>query len=254
MAIIDPGPNLEEHIYAIKEGLPGEVITHILVTHTHFDHWPGYQPLKKIYGAKTYGYHTAKDHLRNNSDDPSESKELSNQERFEISGFIPDVPVHHQDVIEGNGWSVECVFTPGHASNHMCYQLKEEKTLLSGDHIMAWSTSVISPPSGNMEQYMNSLELLLKRDDEYFWPAHGPGIKDTKNFVELFIAHRKEREQQILDQLEKGINTIPKMVTDIYRDVPDFLHPAARQSVLAAMIYMVKQGIVTCNGRTIRPF
>ena len=120
--------------------------------------------------------------------------------------------------------------------------------MFSGDHIMGWSTSVISPPSGNMENYMNSLDLLLQRDDVLYWPAHGPGIKDTKNFVELFIIHRKEREQQILDQLAKGAKTIPEMVSDIYRDVPDFLHPAAERSVLAAIIYMVRRGIITCAG------
>ena len=248
VALIDPGPDMREHVDAILEGLVGEVITNILITHTHFDHWPAVKSLQTTCSAKTYGYYSGKDHNLNRNQNSAEPRILSNQERFEMTDFIPDISIVHGDVIEGNGWSVECVFTPGHASNHMCYQLREEKTLFSGDHIMGWSTSVISPPSGNMENYMNSLDLLLQRDDFLYWPAHGPGIKDTKNFVESFITHRKEREQQILDQLAKGVNTIPEMVSDIYRDVPDILHPAAERSVLAAIIYMVKRGIVTCDG------
>lgn len=248
VAIIDPGPAIKDHIDAITEGLEGEVITHILITHTHLDHWPAYKSLQTAYGAKTYGYHLEKNHHLNRNQTSMEAKILSNQERFDITGFTPDISLGHGDVINGNGWSVECVFTPGHASNHMCYQLREEKTLFTGDHIMGWSTSVISPPSGNMEDYMNSLNLLLNRNDILYLPAHGPGIKNTKNYVQSFIEHREEREQQILDQLAKGINTIQEMVPNIYRDVPDFLHPAAERSVLAAMIYMKKKGIVTCNG------
>jgi glyoxylase-like metal-dependent hydrolase (beta-lactamase superfamily II) len=248
VALIDPGPDMEEHIDAIIDGLSGETITHIFITHTHFDHWPAVKSIQASCSAKTYGYHHKKDYSLNREQDSPEARMLSNQERFEISSFIPDISVAQGDVIEGNGWSVECVFTPGHASNHMCYQLREEKTLFSGDHIMGWSTSVISPPSGNMEHYMNSLDLLLAREDILYWPAHGPGITETKNFVESFITHRKERERQILDQLAKGVNTISEMVADIYHDVPDVLHPAAQRSMLACVIYMVKRGIITCDG------
>jgi len=249
VALIDPGPDAQDHIDAIEEGLSGEVITHIFITHTHFDHWPGYKALQTVYGAKTYGYDNRTDNTLNQGLGPAEARLFSNQERYDVTGFTPDISVADKEVIRGNGWSVECVFTPGHASNHMCYQLREEKVLFTGDHIMGWSTSVVSPPSGNMEDYMNSLDILLQRDDTLYWPAHGPGISDTKNFVESFLTHRKEREQQILDQLAKGVTTIPEMVSDIYRDVPEFLHPAAQRSVLAAAIYMVKRGIISCDGK-----
>jgi len=248
VALIDPGPDMPEHIDAIMDGLGDEVITHILVTHSHYDHWPACKSLQAACGAKTYGYFNRKDYKQNREQGSTEARKLSNQERLETGGFIPDISIVHGDVIEGNGWSVECVFTPGHASNHMCYQLREEKTLFSGDHVMGWSTSVISPPSGNMENYMNSLDLLLQRDDVQYWPAHGPGIRNTKNYVESFIAHRKKREQQILDELAKGANTISGMVSDLYSDVPDFLHPAAQRSMLACVIYMIKRGIIACNG------
>ncbi len=245
VALVDPGPDLSEHIDAIRTALKDEVITHILITHSHFDHWPAYESLQMIYDAKTYGYNPRE---RNPDQTKAGNRSISNQERYEITGFTPDVGILHGDIIKGNGWSIECVFTPGHASNHMCFQLREEKTLLSGDHIMGWSTSVISPPSGNMEAYMNSLTLLLQRDDKYYWPAHGPGIGDPKNFVKSFVAHRNEREQQILDQLKNGANTIREMVPDMYKNVPELLHPAAERSVFAAIIYMAKRGMITCKG------
>jgi len=247
VALIDPGPDMPEHVNAIMDGLEDETITHILVTHTHFDHWPACTSIQAACGAKTYGFIHKNDTL-NREQESAEVRILANQERFEITGFIPDISIVHGDVILGNGWSVECVFTPGHASNHMCYQLREEKALFSGDHVMGWSTSVISPPSGNMENYMNSLDLLLRRDDIHYWPAHGPGIQDTKNYVKSFIAHRKKREQQILDELEKGPNTISGMVSDLYSDVPEHLHPAAQRSMLACVVYLIKRGIITCNG------
>lgn len=246
VALIDPGPDIPEHIDAIINGLGDEVITHILVTHTHYDHWPACQQIQEISGAKTYGF-THTDDTMNREQEKTEARILSNQERFEITGFIPDISINHGDVIEGNGWSVECVFTPGHASNHMCFQLREEKALFSGDHVMGWSTSVISPPSGNMEDYMNSLDLLLQRNDILYWPAHGPGIRNTKNYVKSFIAHRKKREQQILDELVKGPNSISKMVSDLYSDVPEHLHPAAQRSMLACVVYLIKRDIIACD-------
>jgi glyoxylase-like metal-dependent hydrolase (beta-lactamase superfamily II) len=246
VALIDPGPDISEHINAIMDGLGDEVITHILITHTHFDHWPACKSNQAACGAKTYGF-THKGDTLNRKQGSAETRILSNQERFEITGFIPDISIGHEDVIQGNGWSVECVFTPGHASNHMCFQLREEKTLFSGDHVMGWSTSVISPPSGNMEDYMNSLDLLLQRDDILYWPAHGPGIRDTKNYVKSFIAHRKKREQQILDELAKGANSISGMVSDLYKDVPEVLHPAAQRSMLACVVYLIKRGIIFCD-------
>jgi len=245
VALVDPGPDQPEHIDAIVNGLNGEKITHIFVTHSHFDHWPAYPALQQIYGAKTYGYRP--DHL-GNSDNDEDINELSNQERFDLTGFVPDIGVSHGEIISGNGWSVECVFTPGHASNHMCYHLQEENALLSGDHVMGWSTSVISPPSGNMEAYMNSLNLLLDRDDSYYWPAHGTGIEDPEPFVKAFISHRLEREQEIINELRSGIHTVREMVPSIYRAVPEHLYPAAERSTLAAVLYMIRRGMITCNG------
>ena len=163
--------------------------------------------------------------------------------------FDPDHIVRHGDIIDGENWSVECVYTPGHTSNHMCFALQEQKALFSGDHVMGWSTSIVSPPDGDMSDYMDSLELLLDRDDVVYWPTHGPGIEEPKPHVRAFIQHRKEREQQIIDCLEQGIFNIREMVPAMYHDTPEFMYPAAARSVLAAMDNLVKkQRIVLASG------
>ena len=165
--------------------------------------------------------------------------------------FDPDHLVTHGEIIQGGDWSVECVYTPGHTSNHLCFQLREQKALFTGDHVMGWSTSIISPPDGDMADYMLSLELLLERDDEIYWPTHGPCIDEPKAHVEAYIAHRLEREQQIIACIEGGTYKIREMVPLMYKDTPEFMYPAAARSVLAAMENLVKKGTVNgSNGVT----
>ncbi|HUD52816.1 MBL fold metallo-hydrolase [Parvibaculum sp.] len=233
VAVIDPGPMIDAHVEALMRALDGEAVTHILITHTHTDHSPAAAPLKALTGAKTYGYgpHGAG----------------SGEEDGDMD-FVPDVEVRHGDIIEGDGWTIECVHTPGHTSNHICFALKEEKALFTGDHVMGWSTSIVSPPDGNMSDYMRSLDLLLTRDEEIYWPTHGPAIRDPKPFVRAFIAHREDRERQILEQLEAGHRHIVDMVPIIYAAVDKRLHGAAGRSVLAHMTRLVEQGRVATDG------
>lgn len=247
VALIDPGPDDPEHIDAIVKALGGEQLTHILITHTHYDHWPAYRALQDRFDARTYGYEPDRSARFREAQQSEQQRSLKTQEKYEIIGFSPDIGIQDKEIIRGRGWTLECVFTPGHASNHMCYQLNEEQTLFSGDHVMGWSTSVISPPSGNMREYMKSLNLLLERENRLFLPGHGPEIPRPRAFVKTFIQHRNERRQQILDQLKKGVQTIPEMVSDIYREVPTYLHPAAERSTLAAMEYLVELGEVNCD-------
>ncbi|MBI1262695.1 MAG: MBL fold metallo-hydrolase [Rhizobiales bacterium] len=237
VAVIDPGPLLDEHVAAIMAALPGETVTHILITHTHADHSPAAKPLKALTGAKTYG---AGPHGGPSPDGPVEE----DADR----SFVPDVTVAHGDIIQGDGWHVECVFTPGHTSNHMCFALREEKVLFTGDHVMGWSTSIVSPPDGDMAKYMASLRLLLERDDEIYWPTHGPAITDPKPFVRAFIAHREDREATIIEQIKAGHSTISDMVPIIYAAVDKRLYPAAARSVFAHMLHLIDQGRVTCDG------
>lgn len=233
VAVIDPGPLIDAHVEALMRALEGETVTHILITHTHTDHSPAAAPLKALTGARTYGYgpHGAG----------------SGEEDGDMD-FVPDAEIRHGDIIKGDGWTIECVHTPGHTSNHICFALKEEKALFSGDHVMGWSTSIVSPPDGDMSAYMDSLALLLTRDDEVYWPTHGPAIHDPKRLVRAFIAHREEREQQIIEQLKAGHHRIAEMVPVMYAAVDRRLHPAAARSVFAHMTRLVAQGRVLTDG------
>ncbi len=236
VAVIDPGPADPEHIQAILAATAGERITHMLVTHTHNDHSPGCALLRQHCDARTYGFgpHGA-------------GAEIQVEEGGDMD-FDPDERVTHGQIVEGDDWSVECVYTPGHTSNHICYQLREEGALFTGDHVMGWSTSVISPPDGDMAAYMASLDLLLQRDDRIYWPTHGPSIVETRRHVEAFIAHRREREDQIENCVADGIRHINDMVPRMYAELPEFMYPAAARSVLAAVICMVSSGRLRCDG------
>ena len=238
IAIIDPGPLDDAHVDALLKAVAGERVTHLLVTHTHNDHSPACVPVKAATGAPTYGF------------GPHGAGKAAQGEQVEEGGdmdFRPDIVVGHGDVIEGDGWSFEALHTPGHTSNHVCYCYREEKTLFTGDHVMGWSTSVISPPDGNMTAYMASLRLLLDRDDKVYWPTHGPAIPDPQNFVQAFIDHRVAREEQIMQCLKHDMRYISAMVKAMYHDVPEYLHPAAALSVQAHLDHMIETGRVVAS-------
>lgn len=234
VAVIDPGPLLPEHLAALKRALEGKHITHILVTHTHSDHSPAAQPLKEWTGAQTYGF----------GPHGSGREDSVKVEEGGDRDFRPDVTVRDGDVLEGNGFTLDCVYTPGHTSNHMCYGLREEKALFTGDHVMGWSTTVVAPPDGDMAQYTASLRKLLARDDHILYPTHGGPIREPKPFLQAYIDHRLEREAQILACLGEGIHTIPEIVVRLYADVDKRLHPAAARSVLAHLIQLEAEGRV----------
>jgi len=237
VAVIDPGPLDQAHIDVLKESLAGETITHILITHTHEDHSPAAAPLKEHWQAKTYGY------------GPHGAGKIADGVAIDAGGdmaFQPDVLIKHGDTLNGDNWTIECVYTPGHTSNHMCFALKEEKALFTGDHVMGWSTSVIGPPDGDMTAYMNSLALLLERDDEVYWPTHGTAIPDVKNYVQAFVDHRLGREKQILASLAEGHELIEDMVPGMYTETDPRMFGAAARSVFAAMIRLLDSGQVSC--------
>jgi glyoxylase-like metal-dependent hydrolase (beta-lactamase superfamily II) len=239
VAVIDPGPLLDEHVEALKRALDGKRLTHILVTHTHSDHSPAARPLKEWSGAPTYGFGP---HGSGKSEDGIKVEEGGDRD------FVPDVAVRDGDRIEGGGFTFDCVYTPGHTSNHMCYALDREKALFTGDHVMGWSTTVVTPPDGDMAQYMASLRKLLARDDRILYPTHGAPIREPKPFLEAYIAHRLEREAQILSCIRDGLTTIPEMVARMYADVDKRLHPAASRSVLAHLIQLESEGRVRVEG------
>ena len=238
VAVIDPGPALDEHIEALAGGLQGETITHVLVTHTHRDHSPGCALLRRFTPAPTYGFGP------HGSGRPKAGEEAEVVEEGADFEFEPDVEVRDGDVIECDGFSFECVYTPGHTSNHVCYRLREERALFCGDHVMGWSTTIVSPPDGHMGTYIASLERLLGDDDRTYWPTHGAPIRDPGPFVESLIEHRRLRARQIELCLRDGLDTIPAMVRRLYRDLPSAMHPAAARSVLSTIIHLVERGEV----------
>ena len=242
VAIIDPGPDISEHVAALLTAVADETVTHILITHTHRDHSPAARALHNATGAPTYGFGP------HGSGRPEAGGDV---EEGADHDFMPDVSVRSGVAIAGLNWTFEAVHTPGHTSNHICYALKEEQALFPGDHVMGWSTTVISPPDGDMQAYMQSLRLCVERaatGDRIYYPTHGAPITNPESYVTRLIAHREDRERQITACLADGIETIPAMVKRMYTEVPRELHPAAQRSVLAHIIHMVETRRATCDG------
>ena len=238
VGVIDPGPDLVEHVEALLAGLTGERVTHILITHTHRDHSPAARPLQAVTGAPTFGFGP---HAGGRRSEPG----------VEEGGdwdFVPDVTLRDGDRVAGGGWSVEAVHTPGHTSNHLCFALPDSGILFSGDHVMGWSTSVIAPPDGDMAGYMASLDKLLGRHDSVYWPTHGPAITEPQHHVRAFIAHRREREAGILDCVAAGVGQIDAIVERLYVGLPPTLRHAAGRSVHAHLIDLVGRGMVESDG------
>ncbi len=244
VAIIDPGPEDDAHLAALIDAVKGETVRHIIITHTHRDHSPLAARLKAITGAKTYGYgpHGA----------GRRAKAIAASDvQLDAGGdmdFAPDVTIDDGDVIEGTGWTLKAVFTPGHCSNHMAFALAEENALFCGDHVMAWSTCVIAPPDGNMADYFASLRRLMERNEEVYWPGHGPAKRNPLPFVRAFMTHRKMREESIYKRLEQGDRTIMDVVRAVYADVDQRLYPAAAMSTLAHVEHLIEQDRVATDG------
>ncbi len=238
VAVIDPGPNIPEHLDALKRALTGLRVTHILITHTHADHSPAAAPLKEWSGAATYAF----------GPHPAASDDGARVEEGGDRAFVPDVRLKDGDAIEAGGATFDCLHTPGHISNHMCYALRREKALFTGDHVMGWSTSVVIPPLGDMTDYMASLGKLIARGDRILYPTHGGPIENPKPFLEAYLAHRVEREEQIVACLREGRATIAEIVARLYADIDPRLHPAAALTVQAHLIKLEKDGRVTAQG------
>jgi glyoxylase-like metal-dependent hydrolase (beta-lactamase superfamily II) len=233
VAVIDPGPATNAHLDALKFALMGLKVTHILVTHTHTDHSAAAPLVKEWTGAAIYAF------------GPHPAAHDADGFRFEEGAdrdFVPDVCLKHGDVIETGGLTIDCLHTPGHLANHMCFALREEKALFTGDHVMGWSTTMISPPEGDMADYMESLRLLIGRRDRVLYPTHGAPIKEPRPYLESLLAHRLRREAEILYCLGKGIGTVPAIVERLYADIDKTLLPAASRSVLAHLVKLEREG------------
>lgn len=242
LAVIDPGPDDDAHLNAILHAAAGRPISHIFVTHTHRDHSPLTPRLRQATGATV---------LAEGPHRPARPLRAGETARLDASAdmeFSPDVALADGALTEGDGWALRMIHTPGHAANHAAYALEGAGILFSGDHVMAWSTTIVGPPDGSMADYMASLDRLLERDDRVFLPGHGGPVANPQAFMRGLKAHRKMRERAILERLARGDRTIPEMVATIYRDTDPRLHGAAGLSMLAHLEDLVARGVVVTDG------
>lgn len=242
VAILDPGPDDPAHVAAVLEAVKGEQVEAILVTHTHRDHSPATPAIKAATGAPVHaeGPHRAARALNLGEANPLDSSGDRD--------FVPDMTLADGAVVAGPGWTVEAVFTPGHTANHMAFALKEEQTLFSGDHVMAWSTTIVAPPDGSMGDYMASLDKLRARDERIFWPGHGGPVREPAKFMRALSHHRRLREAAILKRIQAGDRAIPEIVTAIYEGLDPRLKGAAGLSVFAHLEDLVAKGLVATDG------
>ena len=260
VAVIDPGPTNDSHREALMAALEGERVRAILVTHCHSDHSPLAAWLREYTGAPTvaFGPHAVNtDWVEDDTpDEPDEDDkaaaeavgEATVEEALDLA-FDPDVRVADGEVAaSGDGWTLRAVHTPGHTSNHLCFQFEEQQALFSGDHIMGWSTTVITPPDGNMRDYFASLQRVKALAPATLWPTHGSPVTDVSRFIDEFVQHRLDREAGVLAAVRGGTTMIPDMVRQLYVGVNEKLYKAAGRSVLAHLIKLVDDGLVTFEG------
>jgi glyoxylase-like metal-dependent hydrolase (beta-lactamase superfamily II) len=243
VAVIDPGPNDEAHLAAIVSELEkdGERVSHIFLTHTHKDHCAGLARFAELTGAQVLGF---------SSEDVASRDEVTahpGSESFLDAAFIPDRALRGGECVEGDGWALETVFTPGHAPDHLCYALGDGETLLSGDHVMGWNTTVVAPPEGDMGDYLRSLEKLLARPETIYFPGHGGRVDQAQRLVKAFIMHRRWRENQIIDCLREGHETIDSILPRIYEGLSSSLVDAASYSLFAHLKLLVETGRVNTD-------
>lgn len=244
VAVIDPGPQDDAHFEALMRALKGRIVSHILISHTHRDHSPLAQRLKAETGALTVaeGPHRASRPLHDGETNPfAESSD---------TGFTPDIALADGASVEGEGWRLTGIHTPGHAANHCAFALEGTGILFSADHVMAWATTIVAPPDGSMAEFMASIDRLIAREgkDRIYFPGHGGPVSDPPAFLRGLRTHRRMRERAILERVKAGDQQIDAMVKAIYARTDPRLHPAAALSVLAHLEDLVERGEISCEG------
>ena len=242
VSVVDPGPDDPAHLDRLIAALGTERIENIVLTHTHRDHADGVAQLKALTGARVYGcapHHAAR---------PLAEGERNPLDASANRDYAPDIEMKEGDVLGGGDHHLQAIHTPGHTANHLAFVVREDNHLLSGDHVMAWSTSIVAPPDGSMGDYMRSLEKLLPLDVENYWPGHGGPVREPQRFVRALIHHRRMREASILHRITEGDRTIANVVSAIYQNLDQRLVHAARLSVFAHLEDLVERGAVRCDG------
>jgi len=240
LAVIDPGPRDDAHCAAILAAARGRPITHILSTHAHRDHVDGIPALQAATGARVYAFPRS-------AAAPMPASATPTGRDFIDLDLAPDVALAHGDAVSGEDWTLKAVHTPGHAPDHLCFGLEGSDVLFSGDHVMAWNTTVVAPPEGRMADYIASLELLLPRADKVFLPGHGGRIEDPQRTVKAYLLHRRWREQAILKAIADGATSLAGIVPAVYPDIAPRLVPAATLTVLAHVEFSAAKGQISAD-------
>jgi glyoxylase-like metal-dependent hydrolase (beta-lactamase superfamily II) len=252
VVVIDPGPQLDSHRLALTAALSGRNVVGIVVTHCHSDHSPLTQWLHEETGAPRFaigphrvfdGFVEEDDHDES-EEDPAEEKDDTERETIDLA-FSPDIAVvDNERFFSTPEFSLTAVATPGHTSNHLAIAMDTERALFTGDHVMGWSTTIVSPPDGDMRQYFESMNKVIARDDQVLWPTHGGPVTEPHEFLVAYLEHRMERERQIVTQISSGNVTIPGIVKVLYAQVDKKLHRPARRSVWSHLRKLVDDGVI----------
>ncbi len=255
VTIVDPGPADDDHVAALLAAVDGQTVTRVLVTHTHPDHSPATAAVVDATGATTFGFGPHPEAAIRAHEErvakalaAGEEPEADDGEGGGDTDFVPDIAVVDGDTIEGDGATFECLHTPGHISNHVCFAFAEEATLFSGDHVMGWSTTVIPAPDGDMNDYLANLRRLTSRTEVRYRPTHGPSVEDPVSYVSALVAHREDRERQILNALAAGPRTIEAVVADLYVGLDERLLKPAAASVYSHLVALERIDRVVVEG------
>ena len=246
LIVIDPGPDSTQHFNAITKYIGERKLTDIILTHSHVDHSPLSRRLKNETGASIIGFGSADEARTSFMKRLSSSLDLGGEEGIDRD-LVLDKKVHDKQLLKINNYSIEVVHTPGHLSNHICLSVKEKKALFSGDHVMGWATTLISPPDGDLGSFMRSLDKLSERDEQIYYPGHGKPLREPRKMVLAQIAHRRDREKQILSSIAQISRTPAEIVDHVYIDLNPMLKTAAVRNVLAHLIDLYEQGNITVD-------
>lgn len=241
LAIIDPGPDDDNHLDALLKAAGDRPVDAIILTHSHLDHTPLTDRLKAATGAPVFAQGPHKPYRK------LSEGEMQQLGRSADLSFNPDSTLDNGSIVEGSDWQLETVLTPGHTANHAAFSIRGTEMIISGDHVMGWSTTVVAPPDGSMGDYLRSLEVLIKRPESLYLPGHGDCIPNAHAYVKGLKTHRIMREAAILEQLVNGRSNIAEIVSVLYRTTPAKLHGAAAMTVLAHLEALIESERASCN-------
>lgn len=242
LTVVDPGPEDDAHFEALLSVIGGRRVSHILITHTHRDHSPLARRLAAHTGAICFGEGP---HRYTSGHNVGEGNALDASADLD---FMPDHTLIHDELINCGEFQIRAVATPGHAENHMAFAIESEGVLFSGDHVMGWATTIVAPPDGSMESYLNSLTLLANRKDRIFLPGHGGPVDKPQRHARALRAHRLAREAAIFNRVQVGDRNVVDIVANVYQATDKRLHGAAALTALAHLVRLGDQGKITIQG------